>query len=80
MDSVNLIKLIVTWEEGNESQDFEKDTASAPAVHLISVVAVSQKAFGCSVPSRRDVFCERLLGVKPSAASKICDLKSGSVV
>ena len=40
MDLVHLVELVIAWEEGEQGNDFEHDTADAPQVHLVAVVAV----------------------------------------
>jgi hypothetical protein len=42
MDFSDLVKFIVSWEEGIQGNDFEQDAANAPQVHFVPVVTVSQ--------------------------------------
>jgi len=40
MNFVDLVKLIITREEGEERKHFEEDTTHSPDVHLIPIVAI----------------------------------------
>lgn len=61
---------------GQCSADLEEDTADAPHVHLVRVIAVCEQALWRSVPSSGDVLSVGLLGVDAPAAAKICQLKA----
>lgn len=74
MDLVNLVKLIVAWEQGEEGQDFEVDAADTPVVHLLVVVAVSEQALWGSVPPSGDVLREWGLGVDSTAGPEVSQL------
>ena len=41
MDLVNLIKFIISREEREKRNYFEKDTSHAPHIHLVTVITVS---------------------------------------
>ena len=69
-----LIILVVPRKQGNEGEHFEYDTAYAPHVHLIAIVAIGHQTFRGAVPSRRDVFSAWLLRVDASAGSEIGQL------
>lgn len=47
---VNLIKFIVAGEERKQRKYFEKDTAHAPVVHLMVIVAICEQAFWWTIP------------------------------
>lgn len=79
VDLVDLVELVVTGKQGAERQDFVHDTADAPNIHLVAVVAVCEKALWSPVPTRRDIFSQRLILVKPSATSQIRKLDRLSI-
>jgi hypothetical protein len=49
---VHLVKLVVSWEEREQGQDFKIDATHTPVVHLLIVVPIGQQAFWRSVPTR----------------------------
>lgn len=55
---VNLIKFIVAWEERKQRKYFEKDTAHAPVVHLMVIVAICEQAFWRTIPPGGYIFCK----------------------
>ena len=71
MDAVDLVKLIVSREQGEEREHFEEHTSHSPNVHFVVVVAICEQTLRRSVPSCRYVFCEGGLGINASAGSKI---------
>jgi hypothetical protein len=38
---MNLVQLIVSWEEWEETEYFEEYSSDSPYVHLVAIVAVS---------------------------------------
>lgn len=38
---VDLVELVVTWEEREEAEDFEEYAASSPDIHFVAIVAIS---------------------------------------
>jgi hypothetical protein len=71
---MNLIQLIVPWEQREKGQNLKEYTSNAPVVHLVVIVAICEEAFRRSVPSSRYIFCERWLGVDTSTRTEICEL------
>lgn len=71
---VHLIEFIISWEKWEQGDDFKHDAADAPKVHLVAVIAVSEEAFGRSVPPRGDVLGVGLLGVDASARPEVGQL------
>ena len=67
MDLVHLVKLIVTWEQREKSEDFKIDTSDSPIVHLMIVIAVSEQTLRWSVPSCADILSEGRLGIDTTA-------------
>jgi hypothetical protein len=63
VDLVHLIQFIVTWEQGEEREDFKIDAADSPIVHLMIVIAISEQTLRRSVPPCADILCERRLRV-----------------
>ena len=51
MNLVDLVQLIVPWEQREERQHLKEDAAYTPDVHFVSIVAVSHEAFRCTVPA-----------------------------
>jgi hypothetical protein len=39
---MNLVKLIVAREKGEECKDFKVNTSNTPVIHLLIVIAISQ--------------------------------------
>lgn len=74
MNFVHLVKLIISWKQREQGNNFKKYTAHSPQVHFISVVSVCEQTLRCSVPSCWYVFSVWLLWVNSSAWSKICKL------
>lgn len=74
MNFVDLVELVVSWEQRKEAQNFEEDAANSPDVHFVTVVAVGHEALGCAVPSGRDVLGKRRFIVEPSATSEVGQL------
>lgn len=70
----DLIILVVPRKQGDKGEHFENDTAYAPHVHLIAIVAIGHQTFRGAVPSRRDVFGAWLLRVDASTGSEISQL------
>ncbi len=52
---VNLVELVVTWEEREQTQNFEEHAAHPPYVHLVVIVAVREEALRRAVPPSRDI-------------------------
>jgi len=71
---MNLVQLVVPWEQREQGQNLKEYTSYAPVVHLVVIVAICEEAFRRSVPSCRYVFCEGWLGVDTSARTEICEL------
>lgn len=71
---VHLVNFVVAWKQRKQRNDFEKDTANAPQVHFVAVIAVGEEAFGRTVPPGGDVLCVRLLGVDSPAGSEVSKL------
>mgnify|MGYP006093796285 len=71
MNLVNLVNFIVSWKQREKGYNFEKDTAKAPEIHFVTVVAISEQALWCSIPPGRNIFSVRLLGVDTSTRAKI---------
>ena len=74
MDFVDLVKLVVAGEQREKSQYLKVDTAHAPVVHLVIIVAVGEETLGGSVPASRNVLSEGWLRVDPSTGAKISQL------
>ena len=74
MDLVHLVKLIVSWEQGEQRNNLEHDAAHAPQIHLVSIVTVRQQTLGRTVPSGRDILCVRLLRVDATTRAEISQL------
>ena len=68
---VDLIEFVITWEQWAKRQDLVHDAADAPDVHFVAVVAVCQEALRSPVPTRGDVFGQRLILVQPPTTSQI---------
>ena len=51
VDFLNLVNLVGAWKEGEQGNDFKKDAAHAPHVHLVGVVAIGQQALRGTVPA-----------------------------
>ena len=68
---VHLVDLIVAGEQREERDDFKKNAANAPQVHLVTVIAVREKALGCTIPTSRNVLCVRLFRVDATAGTEI---------
>jgi len=58
---VDLIELIVSWEQWTERKYLVHDTTHSPDVHFVTVVAIGEQAFRCSIPPGRDVLCQWLI-------------------
>lgn len=71
VNSMYLIKFIISREEWKQGEHFKEDTANTPHIHFVSVITVCQKTLRSSVPPCRNVFGVRLLRVDTSAWSKI---------
>jgi hypothetical protein len=71
MNFMYLIKLVISREERKEREDLKEDTADAPVVHLMIIVAIREQALRRPVPSRGDVLSERGLAVHASARAEI---------
>lgn len=56
--------------------DLKEDTANPPHVHLVSVVAIGEKALRGSVPAGGNVLGVGLLGVDASTAAKVRQLQT----
>ena len=56
--------------------NLKEDTANAPHIHLVGVIAICEEALRRSVPACGDVLCIRLLGVDPATTAKICQLQA----
>jgi len=69
---MDLVEFVVAREEWEERQDFEEDTAHAPNVHFVSVVAVSHQTFRRSVPPGRNVLRQWRLAVEAAATAQVC--------
>ena len=74
MDFMDLVELVVAWEERKEGQDLKVDAAYAPVVHLVIVVPVCEEALGWAVPTRADVLCEGWLRVDPATRAEVRQL------
>jgi hypothetical protein len=61
MDLVDLVELVISWEQWAEREDFVHNTADAPYVHFVTVIAIGQQTLWGSVPSGGDVLRERLV-------------------
>ncbi len=75
MDLVDLVELVGAREERMKRDQLEHDTAGAPHVHRVSIVAVGEETLGRTVPPRRDVFRVRLLGVDTPHRPKVSQLQ-----
>lgn len=42
VDFVHLVQLVVAWEQREERQHFEEDSARTPKVHFVAVVTVCE--------------------------------------
>ena len=73
MDLVNLIELILTWEEWEQGQNFKEDATDTPNVHLVAVMTVCHKTFRCAIPTRRNVLRERRLVEEASTTAQVCE-------
>ena len=71
---MNLVEFVVTREQWKQRQDLEEDTSDAPNVHFIPIVAICHETLGCTVPSSRDILCQRRFGVETSATAEISQL------
>ena len=69
---MDLIHFIVTRKQREKRNDFEKDASKTPHVHFITIIAIRQKTFWCTIPSGRYILRIRLLRVNTSTRSKIC--------
>ena len=74
MDLHNLIKFIVARKERLESKELKYNTADAPHIHLIGVVAICHKTLRSSVPSGGNIFSARLRRINTSARAKVSQL------
>lgn len=74
MNFVDLVKLILAWEQRVQGQDLEEDATDSPNIHFVAVVAVCHEAFGGSVPPSGDVLGERRLIVEAPATAEISKL------
>lgn len=54
---------------------FIENTASAPYIHFVAIVAICKQALRCSVPACGDIFCVWLLRIYCPTRSKICQLQ-----
>ena len=71
MNLVDLVELIISWEEWAEGEDFVHNATDTPDIHFVTVIAVGQKALWGSVPSSGDVFGEWLILVEAPTTAKI---------
>ena len=71
MDLRYLIELIIAWKKRIKRDNFKKDAAHPPQVHLVAVVAICQQAFWRPIPSRTDVLSVRLLAINASTTAKV---------
>lgn len=71
MDLINLVKFVVSGEQGAQRQNFIHDTSNSPNVHFITVISVSQKTFWRSVPTGRNILCQRLILVETSTTAQV---------
>jgi hypothetical protein len=74
VDFIDLVQLVLPWEEGEQRQNLEKHTPCTPYVHLIAIVSVCKQAFRRPVPPSRYVLGEGWLAVQASATTQICQL------
>jgi len=74
MNFVDLVHFIISWKQWTKRQYLVHDTADAPNVHFVTVIAVSEKALGRPVPPRTDVLCQWLILVETPATPKVCQL------
>ena len=60
MDFMDLVELVISGEQREETQNFKEHAAHPPDVHFVVVVAVGEQALGRPVPARRNVLlrCE----------------------
>jgi hypothetical protein len=49
---IDLIELIVAWEERKEREDLKKYATGPPNIHLVPIIAVSKQTLRGSVPPR----------------------------
>lgn len=71
VDFVDLIKFVVSGEDRKQRNNFEKNAAHAPVVHLVIVVAVSHQTFRRAVPPGAYVLCEGGLRVDAATGPEI---------
>jgi hypothetical protein len=55
---LDLIKIIVSWEQWCSAQKLSEDTAYGPDIEGVCVVRSIQDDFWCSVPSGHDILCQ----------------------
>ena len=71
MNFLNLVHLIVAWEEWEESEHFEKHTSQTPIVHLMIVVAIGHQTLWGSIPSCANVLSEWWLTINATTGAEI---------
>lgn len=74
MDLVDLVKLIVSWEERVQGYNFEEHAAYPPNIHLVAVVPIGKQTLWSSIPPRAYVLCVRLLTVDASTTAEVGEL------
>jgi hypothetical protein len=69
-----LIELILAIKERVSAHHLEKYASITPNIHFLIVVAISEKAFRCSIPSSRDIFSVGMRRIDPFARAKVSKL------
>ena len=67
---MNLVELVLAWEQWEQTEDLEEYASHAPNVHFVVVVAFCEEALGGSVPSGGDIF-GMTLALHPFTTPKI---------
>lgn len=57
--ALDLVQVVVTWEEGSTPKQLGEDAAQGPDVERVGVMASVEDDLRCTVPARDDVLSER---------------------
>ena len=74
MNFVDLIELVVAWEQWVQGEYFEEDAANAPNIHFVAIVTICHEALWGTIPARRNVLRQRWLAVKSATTAQVCQL------
>ncbi len=52
---LDLVNLVIPWEESKEREHLEEHAAHPPHIHFVVIVAISEQALRRAIPSGRDI-------------------------